>query len=271
MRIANKAFTLIELLVVIAIIAILAAILFPVFAQAKNAAKKTACLSGSKQIALASIMYMNDFDDAIVGNRIRTSPGTLQGPREQSPGSPRAFNAFDILLEPYIKNVDIWTCPIAVKANPLHYRSISMNRMIVRDMSPFGFNPPPPAVNGSELEFPADVIIMGESITQFYGATGNFSTNFPDPFQACGTARDVINGANISNNRLPYVRHNMTANYAMGDGHAKSMRPVQTFAGRVKWFKESPTIEEMTSTYSPPQPPGITGDFDCNAVANWPR
>src|SRR5687767_14347260 len=59
----RKAFTLIELLVVIAIIAILAAILFPVFARAKEAAKKSSCLSNLKQIALGFNMYVTDFDD----------------------------------------------------------------------------------------------------------------------------------------------------------------------------------------------------------------
>jgi prepilin-type N-terminal cleavage/methylation domain-containing protein/prepilin-type processing-associated H-X9-DG protein len=59
----NKAFTLIELLVVVAIIAILAAILFPVFAQAKEAAKKTVCLSNGNQIGVALLLYLNDYDD----------------------------------------------------------------------------------------------------------------------------------------------------------------------------------------------------------------
>ena len=61
----RKAFTLIELLVVIAIIAILAAILFPVFAQAKEAAKSTACLSNMAQTALAEKLYSGDYDDAL--------------------------------------------------------------------------------------------------------------------------------------------------------------------------------------------------------------
>ena len=61
----SRAFTLIELLVVIAIIAILAAILFPVFAQAKEAAKKTQCLSNLKQIGLGATMYATDSDDLL--------------------------------------------------------------------------------------------------------------------------------------------------------------------------------------------------------------
>src|SRR5215475_12255888 len=65
MRHTRTAFTLIELLVVIAIIAILAAILFPVFAQAKEAAKKTHCVSNTKQTALAAIMYSTDYDDVL--------------------------------------------------------------------------------------------------------------------------------------------------------------------------------------------------------------
>ena len=65
----RKAFTLIELLVVIAIIAILAAILFPVFAQAKEAAKKTTCLSNMKQIGVSTKLYLSDYDDTLYPHR----------------------------------------------------------------------------------------------------------------------------------------------------------------------------------------------------------
>src|SRR5579871_6748551 len=67
-KLSRIGFTLIELLVVIAIIAILAAILFPVFAQAKKAAKKTSCLSNDKQLGLAAAMYVNDYDDVSCAN-----------------------------------------------------------------------------------------------------------------------------------------------------------------------------------------------------------
>ena len=62
----RRGFTLIELLVVIAIIAILAAILFPVFAQAREKARSTACLNNLKQLGTANQMYMNDWDDGFV-------------------------------------------------------------------------------------------------------------------------------------------------------------------------------------------------------------
>src|SRR5271166_6241044 len=68
-HVKSKAFTLIELLVVIAIIAILAAILFPVFAQAKAAAKQTVALSDIKQTSLAAVIYANDYDDTFPGNQ----------------------------------------------------------------------------------------------------------------------------------------------------------------------------------------------------------
>ncbi|MCW5937176.1 MAG: prepilin-type N-terminal cleavage/methylation domain-containing protein [Fimbriimonadaceae bacterium] len=91
----KKAFTLIELLVVIAIIAILAAILFPVFAQAKTAAKKTTALSQTKQIGTAWQMYATDHDDLAVN----VSSGGNQGIHRTD---------FWIVMQPYVKSVDVF-------------------------------------------------------------------------------------------------------------------------------------------------------------------
>jgi prepilin-type N-terminal cleavage/methylation domain-containing protein/prepilin-type processing-associated H-X9-DG protein len=99
----RRAFTLIELLVVIAIIAILAAILFPVFAQAKAAAKKSACLSNSKQNILSAMMYSSDYDDF--------GP-IIQYTNSYNVAPPRPDKAIGNLLTPYQKNSDIWTSPM---------------------------------------------------------------------------------------------------------------------------------------------------------------
>jgi prepilin-type N-terminal cleavage/methylation domain-containing protein len=106
----RRAFTLIELLVVIAIIAILAAILFPVFSQAKEAAKKTACLSNLKQIGLGFTMYLTDSDDLLPDRRdLKTSLGYK--PWSSWPTSdPRGGWALQI-LQPYLKSRDLFTCP----------------------------------------------------------------------------------------------------------------------------------------------------------------
>jgi len=104
MNSARRAFTLIELLVVIAIIAILAAILFPVFAQAKVAAKKTSNLSNIKQDALATLMYSGDADDVMppVQSGIY-DPGTMNETNTQNRGQ---------LINPYVKSY-------ALARNPL--------------------------------------------------------------------------------------------------------------------------------------------------------
>jgi prepilin-type N-terminal cleavage/methylation domain-containing protein/prepilin-type processing-associated H-X9-DG protein len=101
----KKAFTLIELLVVIAIIAILAAILFPVFAQAKEAAKKTACLDNAKQMATAVFLYANDFDDTAC----QTSWESSLTPQPFNPGGTYQIH-WTYLMQPYIKNWGIFKC-----------------------------------------------------------------------------------------------------------------------------------------------------------------
>jgi prepilin-type N-terminal cleavage/methylation domain-containing protein/prepilin-type processing-associated H-X9-DG protein len=101
----RKAFTLIELLVVIAIIAILAAILFPVFAQAKEAAKKTGDLSNLKQLGTALQMYMGDYDD---------TPGQTTWNEKDERTRVRNHRAkihWSYTMQPYVKNLDIFFSP----------------------------------------------------------------------------------------------------------------------------------------------------------------
>jgi prepilin-type N-terminal cleavage/methylation domain-containing protein/prepilin-type processing-associated H-X9-DG protein len=120
-RTGKHAFTLIELLVVIAIIAILAAILFPVFSQAKEAARKTACMSGIKQLGLAANMYMGDNDGALYhhhelwvlddGTLVPNLPPTVAGCLGGGDGNSQAEKPWAIFFQPYMKNRSFLFCP----------------------------------------------------------------------------------------------------------------------------------------------------------------
>ncbi|HZG47689.1 MAG TPA: DUF1559 domain-containing protein, partial [Allosphingosinicella sp.] len=101
----SAAFTLIELLVVIAIIAILAAILFPVFAQAREKARQTACLSNLKQIGTGLMMYVQDYDETLPPTR-QMRGGTTPCTGDAIPGS-----QWNMLIQPYLKNQQIFACP----------------------------------------------------------------------------------------------------------------------------------------------------------------
>ncbi len=101
----RRAFTLIELLVVIAIIAILAAILFPVFAQAREAARKASCQSNLKQIGLSVGMYTQDYDETMP--MMATCTGIWTYPNGSTGGCWLWFHP----LFPYIKNTQVWNCP----------------------------------------------------------------------------------------------------------------------------------------------------------------
>lgn len=110
----KRAFTLIELLVVIAIIAILAAILFPVFAQAREKARQSSCLSNLKQWGTAGQMYTQDYDGQF------TPPYKYQGPA----GDCTNLDWWDDLLQPYVKNRQVVVCPSRTNlqgcANPVN-------------------------------------------------------------------------------------------------------------------------------------------------------
>jgi len=123
LRQKKSGFTLIELLVVIAIIAILAAILFPVFAQARAQARKTTCLSNVKQISLGVLMYDQDYDETFPLAFIKVNPA-----------NPEAFigttASWHNLVQPYVKNWGLMICPdvdILNRADPRNFLDPFLN------------------------------------------------------------------------------------------------------------------------------------------------
>ena len=157
----RKAFTLIELLVVIAIIAILAAILFPVFAQAKDAAKKTACISNLKNIALGWTMYVDDYDGVIPGWAARTvSPGVAAywWGSFNSTSNPRSYDWTKGYLEPYLKSGPIKDCG-AAKNLPALYEDTNIGTYPAYGMSSaLGIG----TMSFGVVELPAETILLTE-------------------------------------------------------------------------------------------------------------
>lgn len=159
------AFTLIELLVVIAIIAILAAILFPVFAQAKVAAKKATALSDVKQLNLAQIMYQNDYDDMIVP-KLRLGFGPSDGGND-----PKDAMTWEVLCYPYMKNLGLIKSP--VDPNPTYKTPYGTTRRSYGAASNFfravqvkpgkwGDFVGKGAISATSVPQPADTITFGE-------------------------------------------------------------------------------------------------------------
>ena len=117
----KHAFTLIELLVVIAIIAILAAILFPVFAQARESARRTTCASNMKQVALGLTMYAQDYDETFPVHVATTGMSGLDvGNYATAP-----YTVWINATQPYIKHSGVWWCPSATKHSTVAPTSVS--------------------------------------------------------------------------------------------------------------------------------------------------
>jgi len=122
----RRGFTLIELLVVIAIIAILAAILFPVFAQAREKARQSTCASNNNQLTKAILMYSSDNEEVLVPSLI--APG-------DNPNSP-GVRIWQELVAPYVKSVDVYYCPSGRQAP----RTSSAPNWAMRGWPSIGYN-----------------------------------------------------------------------------------------------------------------------------------
>lgn len=236
-RVTPRAFTLIELLVVIAIIAILAAILFPVFAQAREKARQATCASNLKQVGTAWTMYLQDYDEKIAAANNPIGWGDCP----TMPGRSQFGGWEGNLLAPYIKNTAVFKCPsspgqsvnnncatVNYKIESYAYNYVSMERWDCN-----GNGPGQGAAVGkniSALEFPADTMVFWDSTTAwgdcgYMGGCGIWSQRDVPvylakknrPLQA-GMQSSWIGTDNFSRE----VPHNMTMNVAFADGHVKN-------------------------------------------------
>ncbi len=218
-----KAFTLIELLVVIAIIAILAAILFPVFARARENARRSSCQSNLKQMGLSILQYTQDYDETMPYSRIWSNNPATQ------------FYSWQHAVQPYTKSVQLFKCPSNTSTSiitsttpgtiavPQSYVCVGGNdgstsaagmdarwggrvAMIFSAQSfPTGVSP----TRLSQFDTPATTLVVGEHI----------SRNQPEYF---------VNGT-IAAGSFDFTNHLGTTNFLFADGHVKAMKPSATF------------------------------------------
>jgi prepilin-type N-terminal cleavage/methylation domain-containing protein/prepilin-type processing-associated H-X9-DG protein len=226
MRQRNAGFTLIELLVVIAIIAILAAILFPVFARAREAARKTSCLSNLKQAATAVLMYTQDYDE--------TFPISLYLGFEPI-GTPCTMS-FYAEVAPYQKNADVMQCP---SDKPAMDAEVGLRSVMLPPLCQTS----PPARYLSYM-FNFAVIEQGYPNYFFRGAAGDprrvarrladlpYPVNTSVIFDGNATLPGGTRGYGLFDTPVD-PRHNENVNVSFADGHSKNVhvKPTRNAAG----------------------------------------
>ena len=182
-------FTLIELLVVIAIIAILAAILFPVFARAREKARQSSCLSNVKQLQLAIMQYVQDYDEMM--------PLCWTGP------SAYLHPFWYEKAEPYLKNTQVFLCPSARNYTTIAY---GYNYMYLGGTGG-------PAISIAEIESPSEMVVFCDSYDN--SSAGSCHVYAPREWGIHGGTLDDNDTGNVD------PRHNEGANVGWADGHAK--------------------------------------------------
>jgi prepilin-type N-terminal cleavage/methylation domain-containing protein/prepilin-type processing-associated H-X9-DG protein len=220
----RSAFTLIELLVVIAIIAILAAILFPVFGRARENARRSSCLSNMKQLGLGMMQYIQDYDETFP-HAFWNVDNSVNGYQDQANERGWSYN-----IQPYIKSVQVFQCPSDLVAPPnysllsdtagqhyLAYTDYCYNRAMG---NPAGVNAP--TVKLARLTMASNTVMFtemtgGPSGTSAGGGPGGGFTTTPG--LAIGRVDSAIGYGAMQ-------RHLDGSNIAFGDGH-------------VKWYKGS--------------------------------
>ncbi len=209
----KKGFTLIELLVVIAIIAILAAILFPVFARAREKARQSACLSNVKQLTLGVKMYMSDYDNFFPFGHLKCGRDVDNFYETQTGGSSGGYSDglfWPDSIMPYVKNRQIFICP----SNPNKWLGYGWTQKL-------GYVGAHPTRSGAIYDGRPEADILYPAQTPMIADNRNSSS---------GTIYDWTNLYIADFNMDDWTGlHNGQINIGFVDGHAKSMTPTQAW------------------------------------------
>ena len=248
-------FTLVELLVVIAIIAILAAILFPVFARARENARRSSCQSNLKQIGLGVLQYAQDYDEIMVPAWLEGDCSAGQGWQPTNSGNFGCQNNFKWmdLIQPYVKSEQIFNCPSAPNSIPLYSRAngnrygsyaANLGYRSSNDTKnpPFSFYTATAGssvpINLAKIEAPTTTVMVTETRSVSYSGAASCVMTFPSSSGSVAnsfylrdigedTAAPTIRTWVYSNNNPDGIigeRHLETINVLWADGHVKAVK-----------------------------------------------
>ncbi len=206
-RFKSGGFTLIELLVVIAIIALLAAILFPVFSRARENARRSSCQSNLKQIGIGVMQYVQDYDDYFPTLHNDTGAGSFAGNGNLDTGE----EAWATLIQPYIKNTSVYQCPSektdgSSTPTSTSYTDLSYNSFFA-------------ITNGAiDVKHMAEMTAPTQTVMIFESPTGNARANGNGKGSNTTCKLAILPGTATTG---AAQRHLQGSNYIFADGHVK--------------------------------------------------
>jgi prepilin-type N-terminal cleavage/methylation domain-containing protein/prepilin-type processing-associated H-X9-DG protein len=245
-RTPKHAFTLIELLVVIAIIAILAAILFPVFGRARENARRSSCASNLKQIMLGETQYTQDYDERFASTHLAIS--TSQGVTHWQ------------MIFPYIKSNQVFICPNDTTTDPTvgaHYPNYGNNAIpgyTNRVISSYGVNARINELGGSnglgiplsKFVSPSTTVLVTDGVSNLDTDTSPSTNPVEWKEKSYGFIVDEKDSGAFGSTATPngrggpLARHLETANVGFADGHVKALRIEKFYYNASGWMK--PTV-----------------------------